>query len=102
MPSIARRPRRPRRAGGGDGGRGDERRDPDDAGTRSSTVASTVAGHDIRSDLGVTPLRHVTISETDNRIRDDGYVRQLEDEVAALRAEVRRLRSQENAKEVRR
>ena len=53
-----------------------------------------MAVHDIRSDLGVTDLRHVTIHTTDNRVRDAGYVRQLEDEVAALRAEVRRLRKQ--------
>ena len=39
-------------------------------------------------------LRHVTIHTTDNRVRDAGYVRQLEDEVAALRAEVRRLRAE--------
>ena len=39
-------------------------------------------------------LRLATIREVDNRVRDDGYVRQLEDEAAALRAEVRRLREQ--------
>ena len=38
--------------------------------------------------------RLATIREVDNRVRDAGYVRQLEDEVAALRAEVRRLRAE--------
>lgn len=36
-------------------------------------------------------LRLATIREVDNRAKDARYVRDLEDEIRALRAEVRRL-----------